>query len=131
MEERELFTIQEKVGSFRTHLEMKEMSDEDWQDEKRCSDLKKAWMRDFPEVFKEDLGREDRIEMESIVVDLVNNHKDIHVFHPTTGVEVLADMQEAAKTELQRMLNAGMIEPISGYTENLPVDFCGGGFSWN
>ena len=80
-------------------------------------------MRDFPEVFKEDLGREDRIEMEPIVVDLVSNHEDIHVFHPTTGVEVPAYMQEAAKTELQRMLNAGMIEPISGYTENLSRGF--------
>ena len=55
------------------------MSEEEWEDEKRCSDLKKAWLRDFPEVFKEDLGREDRINIEPIVIDLVDNHKDIHV----------------------------------------------------
>ena len=90
LEERELYTLQERVGSLRTHLEMKEMSEEDWEDEKRCSDLKKAWLKDFPEVFKEDLGREDRINMEPIVIDLVDNHKDIHVFHPKTGVDVPA-----------------------------------------
>ena len=99
------------------------MTDDDWNDEKRCSDLKKAWLRDFPEVFKEDLGREDRIDIEPIVIDLVNNHKDIHAFHPKTGVDVPAYMEEAARKELQRMLNAGMIEQIQGYTENLSRGF--------
>ena len=89
----------------------------------RCSDLKKAWLRDFPEVFKEDLGREDRINIEPIVIDLVPNHEDIHVFHPKLGVEVPAYMDEAARRELQRMLNAGMLEPIQGYTENLSRGF--------
>ena len=111
VEERELFTLQERVGSLRSHLEMKEMSEEEWEDEKRCSDLKKAWLRDFPEVFKEDLGREDRINIEPIVIDLVDNHKDIHVFHPKTGVDVPAYMDEAARKEFQ------------GYTENLSRGF--------
>ena len=102
--------------------------EEEWlkqkeEDEKRCNDLKKAWLRDFPEVFKEDLGREDRIDIEPIVIDLVDNHQDIHVFHPKTGVDVPAYMEEAARKELQRMLNAGMIEPIQGYTENLSRGF--------
>ena len=47
-QERELFTIQERVGSLRSHLEMKEMSDDDWHDEKRCSDLKKSLVERFP-----------------------------------------------------------------------------------
>ena len=68
VEERGLFTLQERVGSLRSHLEMKEMTEDDWEDEKRCNDLKKAWLRDFPEVFKEDLGREDRIDIVPIVV---------------------------------------------------------------
>ena len=119
VEERELFMLKERVGSLRSHLEMKEMSEEEWEDEKRCSDLKKAWLKDFPEVFKKDLGREDRINMEPIVIDLVDNHRDIQAFHPTTGAEVPAYLEEAALKELQRMLNAGMLEPISGYCENL------------
>merc|ERR1712030_208498 len=32
-------------------------------------------------------------------------------------------MEEAAMKELQRMLNAGMLEPISGYCENLSRGF--------
>ena len=53
----------------------------------------------------------------------MDNHKDIYVFHPKTGVDVPAYMEEAARKELQRMLNAGMIEPIQGYTENLSCGF--------
>ena len=74
-------------------------------------------------MFKEDLEKEDRINMEPIVIDLVDNHKDIHVFHPKTGVEVPAYMEEAARKELQRMLNARMLEPFQGYTENLSRGF--------
>ena len=32
-------------------------------------------------------------------------------------------MDEAARKELQRMLNAGMLEPIQGYTENFSRGF--------
>ena len=52
------------------------MSEEEWEDEKRCSDLKKSWLQDFPDVFKEELGMEDRINMEPIVIDLVDNHQE-------------------------------------------------------
>ena len=45
------------------------------------------------------------------------------MFHPKTGVDVPAYMDEAARKELQRMLNAGMLEPIQGYTENLSRGF--------
>ena len=89
VQERELFTLQERVGSLRSHLEKKEMSEEDWEDEQRCFELKQKLLKDFPEVFKE-LGKEDRINCEPIVVDLVPNHEDIQVFHPKLSMEVPA-----------------------------------------
>ena len=99
------------------------MSEKDWEDEKRCFELKQAWLKDFPEVFKEDLGKEDRIDCEPIVVDLVPNHEDIQVFHHKLGMEVPAYMEKAAQKELQRMLNAGMLEPIQGYTNTVSRGF--------
>ena len=99
VEKRGLFTLPERVGSLRSHLEMKEMTEDDWEDEKRCNDLKKQWLRDFPDVFKEDLGKEDRIDIAPIKIDLVNNHEDIHVFHPKMAVDVPAYMEEAARKE--------------------------------
>ena len=85
--------------------------------------LKKQWLRDFPDVFKKDLEKEDRLDMAPIKIDLVDNHEDIHVFHPKKAVDVPAYMEEAARKELARMLKAGMIEQIEGYTENLSRGF--------
>ena len=118
-----MFTLQERVGSLRSRIELKEMNEEEWEDEKRCQELKQAWLRDFPEVFKEDLGKEDRIDMDPVVIDLVPNHEEIQVFHPKLSVDVPAYMQKAAQKELQRMLTAGMLEPINGYTEHVSRGF--------
>ena len=43
----------------------------------------------------------------------------IHTFHPKTAVDVSPYMEAAAKKELARMLDAGMLEEIEHYTENL------------
>ena len=107
----------------RSKLEMTEMTEDDWEEEKKCQDLKKQWIREFSDVFKEDLGKEDRIDIEPIKIDLVDNHQDIHVFHPTTAVDISPYMEAAARKELARMLNAGMIEEIQGYTKNLSHGF--------
>ena len=102
---------------------MKEMSEEDWEDEQRCFELKQKWLKDFPEVFKEELRKEDRIDCEPIVVDLVPNHEDIQVFHQKLGMEVLAYMEKAEQRELQRMLNAGQLEPITTHTKYVSRGF--------
>ena len=123
VQEKEMFTLQERVGSLRSLIEFKEMNEQDWEDERKCQELKQAWLRDFPEVFKEDLGKEDRIEMEPVVVDLVPNHEEIKVFHPKLSTDVPAYLQKAAEKELQRMLAGGLLEPISGYTEHVSQVF--------
>ena len=61
--------------------------------------------------------------MDLVVVDLVPDHEKIQVFHPKLSVDVPAYMQKAAQKELQRMLTAGMLEPISGYTEHVSRGF--------
>ena len=65
-------------------------------------------------MFKEDLDINDRIEMEPVVVDLVDINEEIHAFHPKTGLDVPAYLKEAARKELQIMLNAGMLEQVHG-----------------
>ena len=107
----------------RTHLELKEMNEEELEDERACNNLKKKWLRDYPNVFKEDLDINDRIQMEPVVVDLVENHQEIHTYHPKTPLDVPAYLEEAARKELQRMLTAGMLEPVQGYTPTLPRGF--------
>ena len=86
VEKVEHFTLQERVGSMRSKLEMNQLTEEDWEEERKCEELKKQWLRDFRDIFKEDLGKEDRIDIDPIKIDLVENHADIHTFHPKTAV---------------------------------------------
>ena len=104
MEDRELCTLQERVGSLRTHLEMKEMNEEEWEDERACNNLKKKWLRDYPGVFKEDLDINDRIEMEPVEVDLVENHQDSS--DADAEAEAEADLFQWKRTRKQLNLTA-------------------------
>ena len=70
--------MQERVGSMRTKLNMVEQSEEDWEEDRKCEELKRQWLREFSYIFKENLVREDRIDIEPIRFGLVNNHQEIH-----------------------------------------------------
>ena len=81
----------------RSKLDMNEQAEDDWEEERKCEELKRQWLRDFSDIFKEDLGHEDRINIEPIKIDLVDNHQEIHCFKPKTAIEVSPYMETAAK----------------------------------
>ena len=110
------FDLKERVGSMRSKLEMNQMGEEDWEEERKCEELKKQWLRDFSDIFKEDLTKEDRIDIEPIKIDLVENHAEIPTFKPKTAMDVSPYMEQAAKKELACMIDAGMLEEIDYYT---------------
>ena len=107
----------------RSHIELKEMNKEEWEDEKACNELREKWLADYDDVFKEDLEETGRIQMEPVVVDLVENHQEIETYHPKTPLDVPAYLEEAARKEFQRMLTTGMWEPVQGYTPTLSRGF--------
>ena len=102
---------------------MNQLTEEDWEEERKCEELKKQWLRDFADIFKEDLGKEDRIDIDPIKIDLVDNHEEIHTFKPKTAMDVSPYMEAAAKKELARMIDTGMMEEIDYYKENLSRGF--------
>ena len=57
VEKVEHFTLQERVESMRPKLEMNKLSEEDWEEERKCEELKKQWLREFSDICKEDLGK--------------------------------------------------------------------------
>ena len=67
---------------------MKQMGEEDWEEERKCEKLKKQWLKDSSDIFKEDLTKEDSINIEPIKIDLVENHAEIPTFKPKTAMEV-------------------------------------------
>merc|ERR1711984_46445 len=63
VQDHRLYTLQERVGSLRSQLSFKQVNEEEWKEEKECEEIRKAWLRDYPEVFKDDLSKHDRIDM--------------------------------------------------------------------
>merc|ERR1711984_16057 len=100
-------TLKERVGSLRTQLSFPQENLKEDMEEEECEALKQSWMKDFSQVFKEDLNIEDRIKMEPVKIKLVENHKDIPVYHPKAANEIPAYLRAAADKELNRMIAGG------------------------
>merc|ERR1711888_392378 len=116
-------TLKERVGSLRTQLSFpKENLKEDLEEEE-CEALKQSWMKDFSQVFKEDLTIEDRINMDPVKVQLVEDHENIQVFHPKACNEIPAYLRSAADKELERMLAGGLLEKVEEYSETVSRGF--------
>ena len=81
--------------------------------------MRKRWLKDFSDIFKETLTREDRLNIPPIKIDLEEGHQNIQTYKPRTPMEV----SPAAKKELSRMVEAGMLEEIDCYTEHLSRGF--------
>ena len=47
---------------------------------------------------------------------MVEGHENIQTFKPKTPIEVSPYMEQAAKKELSRMVEAGIVEEIDYYT---------------
>ena len=117
------FSLQERVDHLTKQFRPDRVNEKEWEDEKRCEEMKQSWLRDFADVFKEDLSQEDRIEMEPVKATLINGHEDVEVFHPKVANEVPAYLQKAAEKEIKRMLDGGLLEEVTGYSEHVSRGF--------
>ena len=61
-----LIDIKERIGSIRTTLNVNEIEEEDFEEEKKYEELRKTWLRDFLDIFKENLTKEDRLKIPPI-----------------------------------------------------------------
>ena len=70
-----LVSIQERQGSIRTALKFNNIEpiDEDIEIEK----LRKILLRKYAFVFKRDLGKEDRVDMDPVKINLINSSADM------------------------------------------------------
>ena len=69
-----LVDIKEKVGSQRTNLKFKEVKDEDLETERLLHNMRERLIKEYSDVFKSDLGPEDRIiNMEPIKVETIED----------------------------------------------------------
>merc|ERR1711891_140892 len=74
-------TVKERIESMTSQLSFPQENRKEDLDEDECEAMKQSWLKDFSQVFKEDLTIEDRINIDPVQVKLVEDHLDIPVFH--------------------------------------------------
>ena len=111
-----LVTIQERQGSIRTALKFNRVDEENIDEDMEIEKLRKKLLRKYASVFKRDLGKEDRVAMDPVKIDLVDNSANMG--NATTAVETARHLQDAAAEELFRLLKAGILEPVHHPTKN-------------
>merc|ERR1712030_222333 len=116
-------TIKERIDKLRSQLSFPQENLKEDLDEEECEAMKQSWLKDFSQVFKEDLTIEDRINIDPVKVTLVENHKDIPVFHPKSANEIPAYLRDAADRELNRMIAGGLLEKVEDYSETVSRGF--------
>ena len=107
----------------RTQLSFPQENLKEDMEEEECEALRQSWMKDFSQVFKEDLTIEDRIEMDPVKIQLVENHEEIPVYHPKAANEIPAYLRAAADKELNRMIAGGLLEKVEEYSETVSRGF--------
>ena len=72
--------------------------------------IRKKLLRKYASVFKRDLGKEDRIHMDPVKVELIDESRTMgNAMIPT---ETPRHLQDAAAEELGRLLKSGCLEPV-------------------
>ena len=105
-----LATIQERQGSIRTSLKFHKVNEDNIDEDQDVEKIRKKLLRKYASVFKRDLGKEDRVHMDPVKVELIDESKVMgNCMIPT---ETPRHLQEAVAEELARMLKAGCLEPV-------------------
>ena len=79
------------------------------------SKLKKRLLSEFHDVFKKDLWPEDRLNIELVKVQMVDNPST--PYNCMIAIKIPNHLQSAAKEELSRLLKSGCLELVSHQTK--------------
>jgi hypothetical protein len=104
-----LVEIKERKGSERTSIKFKRSQEEqsDIENNNEMHLLKKQLEKEFSDVFKKNLDKDDRIKMDPVKIETIPNAKAIRPHNAYTPIETPIHMQSAANAELSRILKAG------------------------
>ena len=81
--------------------------DEDTVDiDRELAKIKARLLRKYHMVFKDDLDKNDRLDVDPIRLELVDNYEDIHPTNHMTPFATPRHLQAAADKELNKLLEA-------------------------
>ena len=103
-------TIQERQGYIRSSLKFHKVNEETIDEDQDVEKLRKKLLRKYSAVFKRDLGKEDRINIDPVKIELIDESRTMgNAMIPT---ETPRQLQDAAAEELARLLKTGCLEPV-------------------
>ena len=115
--------VKEKVGSKRSQMKFNEMDEQEYDSSNQMEALKKRLMKEYKDIFKTELSTEDRIDIEPVVIDTVDNFKSFKPVNHMTAIECPLHLQSAAKKDLKKMMDAGFLEKCKK-----PTSYCSRAF---
>ena len=81
----------------------------------------KKLLRKYSAVFKRDLGKEDRINIDPVKIELIDESRNMG--NPMVPSETPRNLQDASAEELARLLKSGCLEPVHHPTSHCSFAF--------
>ena len=75
--------------------------------------LRNKLLKQFPEIFKEDLTPEDRLNIEPVKISLKPGHENVPMYNARVPIQTLRYLERAADKELTRIMKSGALEPVT------------------
>ena len=113
--------INERVGSWRTHIKFNQVTEEQFEQDHEVSvyaHLRNKLLKMFPDVFKENLDPEDRLNIDPIKIELKEGHEQIPKYNARMPIPTPRYLEKAADKELERILRSGALEEVTWPTDS-------------
>jgi hypothetical protein len=82
-----LVEITEKKGSVRTRMKFNDQEEENFDRNKQMQELREKLLKEYAEIFKTNLTKEDRINMDPVVIETVRNRTTFKPVNRMTAIE--------------------------------------------
>ena len=97
-----LVEINQKKGSNRSQMKFSSQEEEDFDSNKQMQDLRERLLKEYAEVFKTELTKEDRIKMDPVKIETVQNRASFKPVNRMTAIETPLHLQSAAGKSYKR-----------------------------
>ena len=116
-----LVEINERVGSWRRNIRFNQVTEEKFEQDHEVAvytHLRNKLLKQFPEVFKEDLDPEDRLNIDPVKIKLKPGHEDLPKYNARVPIPTPRYLEKAADKELDRIMRSGALEEVSWPTDS-------------
>ena len=79
--------------------------------------LKKKLIKQFADIFKEDLEPSDRLDVPPMKIPLKPNHKSMPKYNARVPISTPSYLEKAACKEVARILKSGVLEEVTWPTD--------------